>query len=499
MAGKPMNPPIAKLEKTFASVLVLGICITLAAFVPTRAADVAAPRIEGPIGGGHPGSTDHNYTFLATDLPLAFHGWIEQEFFISGFANVYDANKYISRRTDAPTATVISTDHPYKTNLVVRRPLHDSAFNGTVILEWTNVSPQHNNEITWFMLHDYLIQHGYAYVEVSAQADGLDAPVTGLKAWSPVRYGSLDVTAQNSVPKDSLSFDIFSQAAVAVRANLHGLMGDLKVKRIIGVGVSQSAFLLAVYTNSIQPLAHALNGVLLQVGGQKIREDLDIPVVKLNTESEYLNGLPLNQIDVLQPDREGRDGHGAGGFRLWAVPGTSHRDPFAAATRAAIYARDLPPARVPACKAPPNSLNSIEPVEEALLDDLNRWVTTGKPPPHAPAMDIVSKTPPKTYADVYGGHNLARDSFGNALGGIRLPAEVVPIARVTGSNYGPGSCSLDGSAQRFDASDLKILYPAHAIYVSKITAAANDLYAQGFILKSGRDALIAQGKAAHVP
>jgi hypothetical protein len=141
----------------------------------------------------------------------------------------------------------------------------------------------------------------------------------------------------------------------------------------------------------------------------------------------------------------------------------------------------------------------IEPVEEALLDGLNRWIATGKSPSHAPAMNIVSKAAPTAYTDVYGGHNLARDSFGNALGGIRLPEEVVPIARVTGSNYGAASCSLDGSAQRFDAAELRALYPTHAMYVSKITAAINDLYAQGFLLGSGRDSLIAQSKAAHVP
>jgi hypothetical protein len=158
-AEKPMDPLMTRLGNTFVSVAFLGTWIVLAAFAPLRATDVRAPQIEGPIAGDNVGSADHNYIFLATDLPLSLHGWPEQEFFIPGLANVYDANKYISQRVAAPTAKVISAGRAYKTNLVVRRPLRSSAFNGTVILEWTNVSPQHNNEITWFMLHDYLIQH----------------------------------------------------------------------------------------------------------------------------------------------------------------------------------------------------------------------------------------------------------------------------------------------------------------------------------------------------
>jgi hypothetical protein len=51
-----------------------------------------------------------------------------------------------------------------------------------------------------------------------------------------------------------------------------------------------------------------LNRVLLQGGGQKIREDLDIPVAKLNTESEYLNGylsIKLTYCSLIAKDAAG--------------------------------------------------------------------------------------------------------------------------------------------------------------------------------------------------
>ena len=484
----------------------LALLVALAGVVvaPAGAAGVPLPGIQGPIPGDAPGSKDHNYTFLATDLPLAAAGWVEQEFFMSGQANVYDATQHVafgvgSSPDQAPTATVASTGHPYKTNLVVRRPLNNARFNGTVILEWTNVSSRHNNEVGWFMLHDHLIRNGYAYVVVSAQTVGIVEPVTGLKAWSPVRYGSLDVNDHDSVPRDTLSFDIFSQAAAAVRTNTGGLLGDLRVKRIIGFGVSQSSGLLGVYVNAIQPLAHELDALFLEVGGERIRGDLDIPVVKLNSEAEYINDKTDNEIQTLQPDADGHGRKGAAGFRTWGVAGTSHTDRISGAVRAGLYARDLDPGAPPDCKAPVSSLVSIEPVQEALLEDLNRWITTGKAPPHAPAMNIVSEAPPTEYTDVYGGHNLARDSDNNALGGIRLPGLVVPVATNTGSNYGARGCFLAGSHVSFDAAKLHALYPTHEDYVAKFTKAADAVYARGFILRSGRDALIAEAKSAAVP
>jgi hypothetical protein len=44
----------------------------------------------------------------------------------------------------------------------------------------------------------------YAWVGVSAQQTGVHQPGTGLKAWSPMRYGTLDLTAGGSVMDDSL-------------------------------------------------------------------------------------------------------------------------------------------------------------------------------------------------------------------------------------------------------------------------------------------------------
>ena len=61
------------------------LCISLVhAAVPT-------PVVTGPIPSPDvAGSPGHNYTFFATDLNFRDLGYVEEEFFISGIANVYD-------------------------------------------------------------------------------------------------------------------------------------------------------------------------------------------------------------------------------------------------------------------------------------------------------------------------------------------------------------------------------------------------------------------------
>jgi hypothetical protein len=51
---------------------------------------------------------------------------------------------------------------------------------------------------------DHLVRAGYAYVGVSAQRVGVQVPPGGLTAWSPGRYGSLDVTDNGTITDDSL-------------------------------------------------------------------------------------------------------------------------------------------------------------------------------------------------------------------------------------------------------------------------------------------------------
>lgn len=177
-------------------------------------AAVPNPTLSGPIPvTAIPGSPSHNYTFFSTNHDLATHGYVEEEYFFAGTANQYTTpTPSVGQPCPTCTGTVISSGHPYMTRLVVRRPANREKFNGTVLVEWYNVTNGFDAENTWFFSWESILRSGSIWVGVSAQRVGVNA----LKTWSPSRYGTLDVTQGGTINDDSLSYDIFSQAGQAI-------------------------------------------------------------------------------------------------------------------------------------------------------------------------------------------------------------------------------------------------------------------------------------------
>jgi hypothetical protein len=128
----------------------------------------------------------------ASAIDLAGHGYAEREFFASGKANRY-RNAVPGALADAE---IIDSGHPYTTRVLVRRPLNPESFNGTLVVEWANVSAGQDIDFGWAESHKYLLREGYAYAVVSVQAVG----VTQLRTWSPARYGNLSIEADNTDP-----------------------------------------------------------------------------------------------------------------------------------------------------------------------------------------------------------------------------------------------------------------------------------------------------------
>ncbi len=190
--------------------------------------------------------------------------------------------------TPNETGTVKDGDQPYMTRMVVRRPANPKRFNGTVVVEWDNVTNQFDAENVWFFDWEHMMREGYVWVGVSAQTVGVNA----LQKLSPTRYGELDVgktAGEALVPArpdaDAISYDIFSQVGEAIRHPgsvdmLHGL----KPKLILATGESQSADRLATYVNSIHPLARVYDGFLLLSAVGRKSAMTCVPVIKISTE-----------------------------------------------------------------------------------------------------------------------------------------------------------------------------------------------------------------------
>jgi hypothetical protein len=521
----PSSPTAYRFTGFFSLAIAAAMAATMA---DLRGAAAPAPTVTGPIAATSPGDPGHDYPFHASAIDLKAQGFIEEEFFIEGTANRYSTPQQA-------TATIVDSGHPYKTRIVVRRPVSAARFNGTAIVEWNNVTAGRDLDIDWFQTHEHLLRSGYAWVGVSAQRVGVEA----LKVWNAKRYGTLDVTHGGAVANDDLSYDIFAQAGQAVRApGKVRLMGDLKVARLFATGHSQSAGRLGNYVNSVHPLAKVFDAVILHGGGGRVRADLDIPVWKLLAETDV-----QNQAINRQPDTNR--------FRTWEVAGDSHVDLKFTTYSRKLSARDgsptapaftpggprgsassaqqgasMPPSRGGAavaqnssaagrggavqaagapgasagqglgstanpggCDRPPYSHVPFYQVFDAALDHLVRWVKDGTPPPSAPPIEVTNAQPPAI---------MARDAAGNALGGIRLAEHAAPTAVNTGVNSGPGFCRLNGSHEPFDAATLARLYPAHDSYVAKVKDATDQNLKAGYILKLDADATIAAAEKSAI-
>jgi hypothetical protein len=440
--------------------------ILLAAFAfGARAGSVPNPTVSGPIASPDiPGAPTHNYPFFASNHDLPTHGFVEQEFYFQGTANRYNT-------PSLATGSIIDSGHPYLTRMLVRRPADPKQFNGTVLVEWLNVTNGFDADNQWFFSWKHVLKEGYAWVGVSAQEVG----VARLQTWNPTRYGSLDVTQGGTITGDALSYDIFSQAGQAVKHSM-GVdpLGGLKARHVIAIGESQSASRLATYINSINPLANEYDGfVVLSTLGNLIRTDLTIPVWKILTEYDVEN----SEASVRQPD--------TAKFRTWEVAGSSHVDQHLRHSREPLELRDF---------STPTTASSVEAVlapqcEFPLIgtrvpthyivghsyDLMVRWITEGVPPPSAPRIEVTTVGAPGTPSVI------ARDSLGLALGGIRLSELAVPTALNVGVNSGPGACVRWGYSVPFDVDELGSLYPSHDNYVDQVVEVTNGNIRNGYI------------------
>ncbi|WP_380167770.1 alpha/beta hydrolase domain-containing protein [Jannaschia sp. R86511] len=424
---------------------------------PASAA-VPDPEVSGPVPWTSPaGDPAHGYPFLATDYDLAGRGYVEEEFLVSGEATRYTADGRVD-------ATVRSTGHDYTTRIVVRRPVAAEDFNGTVVAEWYNVSNQWDQEVDWFQTHEHLVREGYAWVGVSAQRAGVHS-ATGLRAWSPGRYGELDVTDGGTVLDDTLSWDIFSQAVQAVRDPAGTApLGPLSAQRVVATGHSQSAGRLWSYVNSVDPQADVVDAVVLHGGGGTMRTDLETPVFKINSETDVA-------IDLLGAAQRQQD---SDVLRTWEVSGASHGDWKLITDYGRLRIRDVGtapggyPGTPQTCAAPSGSRIPQHMVQSTLYDHVAAWLADGTAPPSAPPIQLTGGT-------------VARDELGLGLGGIRLAQQDVPQRLNSGLNTGLGFCFLDGGSVPVDDATLASWYPDEDAYVAQVVAATRGAVAAGYL------------------
>jgi len=416
---------------------------------------------------------------------LSTLGYGVEEFVVSGTARSY--------------ATDENAD--YTTRIVVCRP---AEFNGTVIVEWLNVSGGIDAPAVWFMAHREIMRSGFAYVAVSAQhvgvegGDNLVGMNMSLKAQDPERYSRLQH------PGDQFSFDIFSQVGQLIR---DGAVDGLTPKSILAVGESQSAMFLTTYVNEVDPDAAAFDGFLVHsrfgpgapLAGTSaleaavpapFRDGLRVPVLSVITETDLVDGHLLGYHHARRPDTDS--------LRVWEIPGTAHADNYTIRV-GFIDNGAVPLDALVAAYAPTNELmgttlsytinfaSQHHYVLQAAVAALDTWVRTGEPAPAAQPLALSDGDTPA----------LALDEHGVARGGVRTPWVDVPIARTSG--FAPDESPMSflfGSGEMFDEDTVRALYPGGAAdYLGRFTAALDEAIAGRFIVPADREEILALAEA----
>src|SRR5215472_6170700 len=178
------------------------------------------PKVTGPV----PVTAD-SYPFMASNrttpaFDLSKVGYVEEEFMVSGTANVYDWTSDGALNVKTPNA-------PYGTRILVRRPSNPARFSGTVIVELLFPARRFDWSMMWGFSHNYIIEHGDAWVGIT-----LPSAADGLKKFNPTRYADVSFAnpspnapcagAQNnaaSATEDGLRWDMISQVGALLKSN----------------------------------------------------------------------------------------------------------------------------------------------------------------------------------------------------------------------------------------------------------------------------------------
>ena len=475
------------------------------------------PQVTGPV----PVTAD-SYPFGAADhqlVPqdLARSGYVEEEYLVSGKANVYDWPQ-------TGPAVVRTADAPYTTRVLVRRPAKRTKLSGNVVVEMLNPSNLFDLNIGWALSHEQFMRSGDVWVGITAKPVAVDA----LKNFDPERYASLSFAnplplsdprnCQVNAPdtretERGLIWDIYSQVGAWLKstdasnplAYGQGRRRANLVEHAYGFGYSQTGGYLVDYINAIHPLVvrsdgkPIYDGYIVGVAGgafagaypinqcvpappandpRRQFKDVGVPVMRIMSQSDYLSGIGSRRPDNDTPPDQ---------YRHYEMAGAAHATPdelFYSATPADIVkaGRAVPPM---ACNEGPRSRFPSSIHFNAAVQNLDLWVRDGLAPPHADPILVENGAP-------------VLDEFGNVQGGLRSPYVDVPTSTWRATATGASFCFIAGYELPFDQATLEELYPTHGAYVRAVTRDAHDLIADRFLTRADGQKLIREAAAAMV-
>lgn len=446
---------------------------------------VPIPNFTGPVP-----VTDRSWPLMAddhlqhpVDLPAA--GYVEEEFFVSGLANVYDW-------AEDGGVVIENRAAPYTTRILVRRPQDPARSSGRAYVELGNNARRYDWGFSWSLSYPHFIESGDTWVLVTYMSAGID----GLKQFNPERYAPLGFDNPDPQPcgrggavpafENGLRWDMLSQLSALLRQP----DGPAAGSNIVRVYAMSHGGELPTYVQTVHRISrlsgggHVYDGFILHRNTRltPLREcgaapgpddpihvirDAGVPVVRIVAETDVLRTRSMRREDSDAPGDP---------YRLYEVAGAPHADgafyrhlPVLADQEAAGTAPFLsywPFASQCTPEIPIQNLPLMGYVADAAIENLDRWVKDGTAPPRADRIVIVDD-----------GSRLARDEFGNVRGGVRSPYVDVPRARYVTTTGGPGGCQNLGYSEPFGWSRLEEIYGDFDAYAGQVGASVEELVA----------------------
>lgn len=454
------------------------------------------PKFTGPV----PVTAD-SYPFLAAEhnlvpFDLAKHGYVEQEFIVTGTANVYSWAADGSLKVKTPNA-------PYGTRILVRRPARAGKFSGVVVVEPMGAARRFDWAMMYGYLNEHMMENGDAWVGITMPASS-----DGLKKFDPTRYAAVSFANPNpgeacpgvkggpSAMEDGLRWDMMSQVGALLKS--YSLPGS----PFAGFGVewlymtTQFADVVT-YLDAIHPHARLANGkpvydgYLLRNPGapsrisqcdpapgqndpRRVVAKVDVPVIEVSAQGEVVAGQAQRRPDSDEPGNR---------FRRYEIAGASHIDHFAydrgfptfadqARTGGSVQGTPDWPFNAPCDPAIPLSTDPrLVYAYDAALVALDNWAEKGTPAPRSGVIEVKDGA-------------VVLDQAGNGVGGVRSPWVDVPAATYFTTSPGPGTCAELGHTVAFDKARMDALYGSEKNYRTKFNQSVDQLVKAGWFTEA---------------
>lgn len=475
--------------------------------------------------------TEKTYPFQSAARKCSFekNGYIEEEYFMSGFSDIYTETG-----VGHQVRTLIA-QAPYTTRLLVRRPERVEAFSGNVMLEILNSSAHIDIDRMWVNTWKYIVRNKDIYIGITSKGHVVDA----LKQFDALRYAEINwgnPDAARTPPRggafpfleeyeSGLYWDMqmdlakllrednplnpirdyggiylylagWSQSATYVNRTLHSFS---YLPENIKNGPLFDGYFMAGGDSSLAPInayeIRRTDGGIFQAGtipfkGMTMSKE---PLIAINTESENRGANWGEDCDL--PDCK---------FRSYQIAGSSHDSYYnlidyyeghlAEDVKRAGVTLEFEGAEGEALDAP------YEYIFSAALRNLYLWVREGLPAPYGPRIEMVPAEKddfdPFTNQLNYDKMKFEnkKDIFGNTVGGIRMAALDYPVGMYKSysirrdGTYAP----MFGTIHPFSPEKLKMLYEDIDHYRRLAEKNAEEIIAAGFLLREDKQDYVNQ-------